>query len=77
MIAKQSGVCGFAIWLGIAALACAPGAVAQASRVRVQAGFEQLGLGTPSRIKGRTKIRRMRKKTTRRMTRKTRRSVCR
>jgi Tol biopolymer transport system component len=49
MIARQSGVCGVATWLGIAALGiggfagvCAPGAGAEASRMGVQTGYEQL-----------------------------------
>jgi Tol biopolymer transport system component len=42
MIAKQSGVCGFAIWLGMVALVCAPTAGAQASGMRVQVAAEQL-----------------------------------
>src|SRR6202795_4245726 len=50
MIAKRSRVCAVATWLGIAALGvaalgvglCAPGAGAEASRMGVQAGYEQL-----------------------------------
>jgi hypothetical protein len=49
MIAGQSGVCGVATWLGVAALVvggfagvCAPGASAEASRMGAQAGYEQV-----------------------------------
>ena len=53
MIAKQPGVCGFANWLGIAALViaalivgvCAPGADAEGLRMDVRAGYEQLAMG--------------------------------
>src|SRR6202163_1118388 len=48
MIGKQSGVCAFAIWLVIAGLVmgvCAPGVGAEALRIGVQAGYEQLGPG--------------------------------
>src|SRR6202166_3635017 len=57
MIAKQPGACGFANWLGIAALViaalivgvCAPGADAEGLRTGVQAGYEQLAMGDAKR----------------------------
>jgi Tol biopolymer transport system component/imidazolonepropionase-like amidohydrolase len=50
MIAKQSVVCGFATWLGIATLiiaalvvgVCAPGAAAETSRMLVEGGYKQI-----------------------------------
>src|ERR1700730_17040978 len=65
MIAKQSGVCGFAIWLGIAALVtgvCAPGAGAETSRMGVQAGTEQLAPGDAKQDEGQDKDKKDEKK---------------
>jgi Tol biopolymer transport system component len=62
MIAKQSGVCGFVIWLGMAALVCAPKAGAEASRAGVQAGTKQVAAGDAKQDQGQDKDKKDEKK---------------